>query len=124
MGKILLLLLTFLCVSLDAYSSDPKPEEPRLLPVTLKGVIAKQPRGGVSNSLVDCYYCNGILYVDCYMKAETVYVSVTNRITGERYDVEEVDFCHSINLAVPHSPGVYYVEIEVDSILLYGYYSL
>ena len=124
MKKILLLLLTSLCMSLNAYSYDSDLSEEKITQVVLKGVTTKQPRGGSLTSLVNCYYCNGLLYVDCYMDAETIYVSVTNTNTGERYDGYEVDFCQSVNLTVPHTSGIYYVEIEVDLTLLYGYYSL
>lgn len=111
-------------MSLNVYSYDSASAEEKITQVILRGVTTNQPRGVSSTSLVNCYYCDGLLYVDCYVDAEMIHVSVTNTDTGERYDEYEGDCCQSINLTVPHTPGVYYVEIEIDSTLLYGYYYL
>lgn len=124
MKKILLLLLTSLCMSSNVFSYDSALIEKKITQVILRGVPTKQPRGVSSTSLVSCYYCDGLLCVDCYVDAEMIHVSVTNADTGERYDEYEGDCCQSISLTVPHTPGVYYVEIEIDSALLYGYYRL
>lgn len=124
MKKFTLLLITALCMSLNAYADDPEPKEPKLMPVTLKGVIAKQPRSGNPDTSVNCYYCNGLLYVDCYMNAEAMDVSVTNTYTGEQYYESDADDCLSICMNVPQTPGEYYVEVTIDSVVLYGYYNL
>lgn len=126
-----MLLLAFMCMFgyTYAYESNPTGQESNkqesnkeVVPVTLKGVIAEQPRGLTPQ--VDCYYYDGRLYVDLLGYVDNVYVSVTDLYTGEQYDTMGSGYSLSINLDVPCNAGEYYVEVEVDSVVLYGYYQL
>lgn len=126
MRKITLLLLSMLSVVLcdAAYDSTPDstPREP--IPVTLNGKPVKQPRGVGELPVIDCYYYDGKLYIDTADYIENAKVSVTNTLTGELYAAYDVDIYYSYALNTSYTEGIYYVEIEFDSTILYGYYSI
>lgn len=90
--------------------------------VTLHGVIAKQPRNG-TEIIVVCYYYEGKLYFELGEQVQNISISLTQISTGEQlfYDYE---FSHSISVDVPTDSGYYYVEINFNSSILYGYYQL
>lgn len=124
MKKITLLLITALCISLNAYSYDLAINEEKITQVILRGVIAKQPRSGSLHQLVNCYYYNGSLYVDCNVDVEMIQVSVTSTNTGDQYEEYSDGYIQSLSVSVPNTPGMYYVEITIDSSTLYGYYQI
>lgn len=124
MKKITLLLLSVLCISTGVFADNPKELEKETIPVTIKGDLPIQPRSVNIVSMVDCYYCDGRLYVDFYENLGDVTISVTDTSTGELYSTYGAGIMQSFYLDVPSVAGDYYVEIEVGTSLLYGYYNL
>lgn len=122
MKKITLFLLALLCFSLNAYSYGAASTDEDITQVTLQGVTTKQPRDGSIIPLVSCYYFNGLLHVDCYADVEMIQVSVTNTANGEMHDAFGDGSSQSLELFVSSESGTYYVEIIMDSTVLYGYY--
>lgn len=111
-------------MSSNVFSYDSALIEKKITQVILRGVPTKQPRGVSSTSLVSCYYCDGLLCVDCYVDAEMIQVSVTSTNTGDQYEEYSDGYIQSLSVSVPNTPGTYYVEITIDSSTLYGYYQI
>lgn len=122
MKRLTLLLLSVLSIT-AGYSIERLSSEGQVTQVTLQGITTKQPRSGtVSN--VNCYYYDGRLYVEFYQHVEDVNISVISFSTGELYEIGNTEYNQSLYLDVPRTSGEYYVEIEFDSLILYGYYQL
>lgn len=122
MKRLTLLLLSVLSIT-AGYSIERLSSEKQVTQVTLQGITTKQPRSGtVSNA--NCYYYDGRLYVEFYQHVEDVNISVIAFSTGEIYEIDNTESNQSLYLDVPRTSGEYYVEIEFDSSILYGYYQL
>lgn len=122
MKRLTLLLLSILSVT-TGFSIEQLSSEEHVTQVTLQGITTKQPRSGtVSN--VNCYYYDGRLYVEFYQYVEDVNISVMSFATGELYEIHNTECNQSLYLDVSRTSGEYYVEIEFDSSILYGYYRL
>lgn len=117
-------LLFILCLLGETYSQNLSSTEKKATQVTLHGVTAQQPRNGLEISVV-CYYYDGVLYLDFSEHVQNASILVTQTTTGEQFYTDRLD-CNqqSISLDVPHSSGQYYVVVEYESSVLYGYYYL
>lgn len=124
MKRFTVVLFFMLCLWGEVYSLNLSSTEEKATQVTLHGVTAKQPRNGFDITVV-CYYCNGGLYIDFGEQVHDVSISITQIATGEEYSTDSVGCSQQfISLNMPSSPGLYYVIIEYDSSVLYGYFNL
>lgn len=129
MKKIALLLSFILCVSANAYSNvqtlaDNTEPEIKITQIPLHVITAKQPRSVVDIPIIDCYYFNGVLYVCCDRYYEIIDVYVTCISTSEQYSASFGEYNQTLQLSIPYVPGDYYLEVEIDSMILCGYYSI
>lgn len=124
MKKFALLLFLILCMSLNEHAQEQSQTNGETIQVAFQKEVSNRPRSGSIISQVNCYYCGGMLYVDLNCSAEMVHISVTDSTTGELYETSGAGYNRSFVLSVPATSGEYYVEIEIDSSLLYGYYCL
>lgn len=120
--KRLLLILSAVCVlSFDALSICKSPDDEDATQVTLHGQPAVRPR--TIMPAINCYYQSGQLYIIFDEEIEDCHVSVMDTNSGNVF-CQEFQYSSMISLEVPRSAGEYYVELEVGSLLFYGYYSL
>lgn len=124
MKKITIVLFLILCLLGNVHSHNLSLMDKKATQVTLHGVPAKQPRNGIEVT-VDCFYYDGILCLNFSEQVQDASISVIQTATGEEFYTDQLD-CNqqSISLDVPHSSGQYYVVVEYESYVLYGYYYL
>lgn len=124
MKKITIVLFLILYLLGNVYSRNLSLIEEKVTQVTLHGVTAKQPRNGIEVT-IDCFYYDGILHLEFSEQVQDANISVIQTATGENFYTDEIDCSQqSISLEVPYSSGQYYVVVEYESYVLYGYYYL
>ena len=124
MKKITIALFLVLCLLGNVHSRNLSLKEKKATQVTLHGVPAKQPRNGIEVT-IDCFYYDGILCLNFSEQVQNASISVIQTATGEDFYTDQLD-CNkqSISLDVPQSPGLYYVIIQYETKVLYGYYTV